>query len=1106
MWSTLIICIISQQLLENIFTVQQEQYSNKQIIFHNTNTIISSKHNTPIASNWMDSKGTSCHKKTNTIVIHSNKMMNKITRAKNGNGRHSKTVKVLHWNAGSCHWENKTTQIESFLLEHSPDICIISEANIWDTLCEADRLIPGYNLHLPSTMQTLGHARIALLVREGLVVQQINHKSPDAAVIWCKIGDTKKNSIIIGGAYRQHHLLGVNYSDSTWQDVQTEQEIRWRKTMQAWRKLTHNRKSVLLGDLNLDYLKWENPDNKQVNMVEDMKEILENTGHKQIITTFTRSARGVNDSLLDHIWTTCQDRISRVFNMNTGASDHRIIGCEISLKEIKISGQNILKRTWKNYDQTEFLEILRKYNWNEILLMTDVNLANSQLEDWMTEALDKVAPLKIFQTRSNFNNWIQDDTKTLMKSRDAALIKARNTKNDSDWLDFRNLRNQCTNKQRTDRSNHQKDLFLKLISEKDSKLFYKTSKKLLGFKNTAPPTSFRLDGVLTSKQKDLANAQARHYSEKIKKIKNELPKVNQDPLKFLKKAFLRWKPPAGKPEFSFKSVTLCETMKMLSNLSNSHAFGRDKLDASILKTAAPVVAPAITHILNLSLGTNIFPPKWKLARVIPLLKGKDVDPHTPESYRPISLLPIISKLSERSAQVQILHFLETMHQLNPDHHAYRSRTSTTTALLQMMDLIATSTDANLINATLALDLSAAFDCVVHTTLHEKLKYYGFDQNCRDWLKSYLQDRSFYTVIGSAESDIYTSPHGVPQGSVLGPLLYLIYVNEMPAVVEDDFCVNLTHANTDKLFNSDCPDCGTCTMYADDGLYSVASNSRDANQDKIDTMMQKLKDYLNSNGLKVNESKTKLTEFMSRQKRVKTKGIPPEITIQEETTDKRGRKKTEDKLISDVGSCKMLGVKLQNSLSWDIHLNGKKSLLPRTRSLIGSMHRICQNMSREARQRLVSSFVINKMSYAICLWGNNNPSQIRKAQTVLNTAARLITRLPKSTRINELMTEAGWFSIENMTTYHSIMNLWKFKNWDTPTYFKDKITITTEDKFTTNRPRLILTSTAYRWNTVLKWNTLPTALRQEKSHGRFKNLLKTWIRDKTTMEDRPPDDT
>ena len=277
-----------------------------------------------------------------------------------------------------------------------------------------------------------------------------------------------------------------------------------------------------------------------------------------------------------------------------------------------------------------------------------------------------------------------------------------------------------------------------------------------------------------------------------------------------------------------KSATLSQVSEIINKVKNSHAFGVDKIDAETLKLAAPSVIPAVTHTVNFSLGTGVFPPKWKMAQVLPLLKSNEMDRTNPLSYRPISLLPLISKISEMIVQVQLLDYLERSNQLHANHHSYRSRTSTTTTLIQMMDKISKATDANLMTATMCTDLSAAFDCVEHCTLLSKLKFYGLDATTLNWIEDYLDARSFFIAIGGAESDILSSNHGVPQGSVMGPLMYLIYVNELPTIIEDDFCTKLIHRKTDDLFTDDCEKCGQYTLYADDGLYSYSSNRRNLN--------------------------------------------------------------------------------------------------------------------------------------------------------------------------------------------------------------------------------------------------------------------------------------
>ena len=182
----------------------------------------------------------------------------------------------------------------------------------------------------------------------------------------------------------------------------------------------------------------------------------------------------------------------------------------------------------------------------------------------------------------------------------------------------------------------------------------------------------------------------------------------------LKRILERWDPTGGKKKFTLKSVTENDILKMISKIKSSHAFRRDKVDTAVVKLAAPILVPIITHIVNLSLGTLSFPVKWKLSRIIPLL--------------------LVSKLTERVVQLQILNFLEVTNQLSANHHAYRDRHSTLTMLIQLMDTIASATDMNRITASMSLDLSAAFDCIVHETLIMKLEYYGIDGDTIKWIR------------------------------------------------------------------------------------------------------------------------------------------------------------------------------------------------------------------------------------------------------------------------------------------------------------------------------------------------------------------------------------
>ena len=217
---------------------------------------------------------------------------------------------------------------------------------------------------------------------------------------------------------------------------------------------------------------------------------------------------------------------------------------------------------------------------------------------------------------------------------------------------------------------------------------------------------------------------------------------------------------------------------------------------------------------------------------------------------------------------------------------------------------------------------------------EKLSYYGLDQAAMAWIKSYLSHRSFYVAIGFTQSNIKSLIHGVPQGSMLGPLLYLIYINNFPSILECDDCVEQLHTDRQEQYPTGCNHCGNFPIFADDGQYLVRSNSRNANQDSIERMFVTIKDNLNSIGLKVNKAKTGLMEFMIQQKLSKIHGIPPNLTVSE-IIHLRGSVSLIDKHITDSKYQRFLGLNIENGLTWDSQLStGKQALLPACRKILG----------------------------------------------------------------------------------------------------------------------------------------------------------------------------
>ena len=267
-------------------------------------------------------------------------------------------------------------------MDEKPDICLISEANLWSDLPEEERIIAGFSLILPNTMTTLKHARVVLLVKNELNVKVLReHMDTEAAIIWIKIGHTKNSSLVLGGVYRQHHILGRDYKEMSRHELQVEQETRWFRVVRKWRELSRNNKFIVIGDVNLDHLRWATPEQHLEGMVDKMKESIESGGFQQLIVGYTRSWRNQVDSLLDQVWSNCTQRTVNTLNKSRASSDHNVLGLTVALKDIKGVGQNTVKRVWKDFNLVRCLDKFRRMNWNEVLELQDVNLANSLLEE-----------------------------------------------------------------------------------------------------------------------------------------------------------------------------------------------------------------------------------------------------------------------------------------------------------------------------------------------------------------------------------------------------------------------------------------------------------------------------------------------------------------------------------------------------------------------------------------------------------------------------------------------------------------------------------------------------------------------------------------------------
>ena len=349
------------------------------------------------------------------------------------------------------------------------------------------------------------------------------------------------------------------------------------------------------------------------------------------------------------------------------------------------------------------------------------------------------------------------------------------------WEIHKNLRNTVKNA----KYKYKKDKVDENIDNPSS--LWGTVKNFMDWKKTGTPSQIVKDNILYKKAEEVAKIMNEYFVEKIRNLKLKFGDI---PVAFehCHKAML-----GKKCKLSMKFVTQKKVLKILKNLKNSRSLAIDELDSYSLKIAAEVIAPCVHHIVTLSIMQQNFPSAWKFSKVLPLHKKLCVLER--KNYRPVSILSPLSKVLERIMYEQIYDHFSRNNIFHPNLMGFRKNRSTLTAVLQMYDRWVCGADEGKINAVILLDLSAAFDLVDSKILVEKLKIYGLEADFTEWITSYLTGRKQAVWIDHVLSDWLDVEVGVPQGSILGPLLFIIFANDLPHSLT---CIIDTYADDSTL--------------------------------------------------------------------------------------------------------------------------------------------------------------------------------------------------------------------------------------------------------------------------------------------------------------------
>lgn len=513
------------------------------------------------------------------------------------------------------------------------------------------------------------------------------------------------------------------------------------------------------------------------------------------------------------------------------------------------------------------------------------------------------------------------------------------------------------------------------------------------------------------------------------------------------------------PLEEFASSDAEEIIYVVHNMKNVGA-GLDGINAKIFKRTFKSIINHLTHFINICLSKGIFPKQLKVAVVKPIYKGGERK--ILSNYRPISILPYISKILEKLIYIRLMAFLQENDIINECQYGFQKGLSTYMPLILLQEKITKAFEKGRSVVGIYLDLRKAFDTVDIEILLSKLKKYKIDSVALKLIRSYVSERTQCVKVDEYISDICNVNMGVPQGSILGPLLFILYINDFPSI-----CIN-----------------ATCLLYADDTALFFESNDQQHLQSMLDSELPKINEWLNTNKLSLNTEKTYYQLYSN------TCNVTNVIVS------------LNGKNIKPVDKVKYLGVYIDDKLSWKYHINHLANILSRN---VGILYRCKFFFERKQLMMLYNSLVLPYINYCCIVWGHTFPSYINKLALLQKKAVRIIIGSTRLAHTNPIFVQLNILKIDDIVKQQALLLIHKKLNGLLPQNISELFTLKEETGFNTRRIQHIVetfTDKRYRTNTIgwvgpRLWNSIavpifPLIQNIPNSKNIIKNITKSFF--------------
>ena len=810
--------------------------------------------------------------------------------------------------------------------------------------------------------------------------------------------------------------------------------------------LREDKEIYIMGDINRDLL------NDQIKTA--WTDYMEPFGLTQLVSEATRVTSD-SRTLIDHIYSNCPENVTSLDVPKIGLSDHYPIFFtrKMHVQPPKMSHYTISYRSFKNFDELKFVEDLQSVPWDTIKLFDDTDDILEAWLDLFLQVVDKHVPLKQHRVKhKNQPQWLSSEILDAMKCRD----RHKSLGNHDEYKVWRNKVIKLI-------QNGKKTQYQTYISNNtgNPSSIYKLFKEVGAGKGPQKQStigSIKTGEKLIEDSTEIASEFNNFFVTVASKLKEPITSTNHDKLK----EFCQEKLPPDM-KFEIPIIGRQKVFKFLSNIDTNKATGTDMIGPRLLKFAAPFIADEITFICNQSIAKSVFPSKWKEAKVTPLFKNGPLE--DVNNYRPISILPVLSKVLEKHVHESFYDYLHAFQLLHKTQSGFRSQHSCETALVNMIDSWLNAIDNGKMIGVVLVDFKKAFDLVDHRILLNKLEIYGIKDDALSWFDTYLTNRKQQVSINNCQSDFQQISYGVPQGSILGPLLFLLFINDLPLY-------------TNNVFTD---------LYADDTTVYDIQDSMEQIESNLQLALNGLQIWCKSNGMILNSSKTKVMFVTTNQKRKRLNRQNLDLNFQNEP-------------LNMISSDKILGVFVDNNLTWTDHT---KYLTKKIASSIWLLSKIKKFLSQDHRVQFYKSYIQPHIDFCNIVWGSSSESNKLKIFRLQKRACKVILDYNVEDS-REAMSFLKIMSIYDRIYLRKAKFMFKVFNNLTPSYISENFTrrnnlntsinlrSSSAGCFIPPKPRTECFKHSLRYSGCLVWNSLPEDIKNVQTINTFHCRCLKWL--------------